>query len=294
MTIEIKVPDLPESVADATIATWHKKPGDLVARDEVLVDIETDKVVLEVPAPEAGVLGDILQLEGATVLSRQLIAILKAAPVAGEETKEKPVDVATDDAADGLSPSVRRLVAEHDIDVAKLTGTGKGGRVTKEDVDAFIKNLSKPAAPATVAAAPVAPIAPLAGRTEKRVPMTRLRKRIAERLLEAKNTTAMLTTFNEINMAPIMKLRKQYGEIFEKKHGIKLGFMSFYVKAVVESLKRYPEVNAALDGDDIVYHSYFDVSIAVSTPRGLVTPVLRDCDNMSLADIEKAIKDLAG
>ncbi|MBS4719961.1 2-oxoglutarate dehydrogenase complex dihydrolipoyllysine-residue succinyltransferase [Aeromonas caviae] len=296
MTIEIKVPDLPESVADATIATWHKKPGDLVARDEVLVDIETDKVVLEVPAPEAGVLGDILQSEGATVLSRQLIAMLKPAPVAGEATSEKPVEAVADDAADGLSPSVRRLVAEHDIDVAKLTGTGKGGRVTKEDVEAFIKNLGKAPVAAPTAAAPVAaaPVAPLAGRTEKRVPMTRLRKRIAERLLEAKNTTAMLTTFNEINMAPIMKLRKQYGEIFEKKHGIKLGFMSFYVKAVVESLKRYPEVNAALDGDDIVYHNYFDVSIAVSTPRGLVTPVLRDCDNMSLADIEKAIKDLAG
>ena len=296
MTIEIKVPDLPESVADATIATWHKKPGDLVARDEVLVDIETDKVVLEVPAPEAGVLGDILQSEGATVLSRQLIAMLKPAPVAGEATSEKPVEAVADDAADGLSPSVRRLAAEHDIDVAKLTGTGKGGRVTKEDVEAFIKNLGKAPVAAPTAAAPVAaaPVAPLAGRTEKRVPMTRLRKRIAERLLEAKNTTAMLTTFNEINMAPIMKLRKQYGEIFEKKHGIKLGFMSFYVKAVVESLKRYPEVNAALDGDDIVYHNYFDVSIAVSTPRGLVTPVLRDCDSMSLADIEKAIKDLAG
>ena len=292
MTIEIKVPDLPESVADATIATWHKKPGDLVARDEVLVDIETDKVVLEVPAPEAGVLGDILQSEGATVLSRQLIAMLKPAPVAGEATSEKPVEAVADDAADGLSPSVRRMVAEHDIDVAKLTGTGKGGRVTKEDVEAFIKNLGKAPVAAPTAAAPVA--APLAGRTEKRVPMTRLRKRIAERLLEAKNTTAMLTTFNEVNMKPIMDLRKQYGEIFEKKHGIKLGFMSFYVKAVVESLKRYPEVNAALDGDDIVYHNYFDVSIAVSTPRGLVTPVLRDCDNMSLADIEKAIKDLAG
>ena len=294
MTIEIKVPDLPESVADATIATWHKQPGDLVARDEVLVDIETDKVVLEVPAPEAGILGDILQAEGATVLSRQLIAMLKAAPVAGEETKEKPVEAAAESgAADDLSPSVRRLVAEHAIDVAKLTGTGKGGRVTKEDVEAFLKGGNKPAA-APVAATPAASIAPLAGRTEKRVPMTRLRKRIAERLLEAKNTTAMLTTFNEINMAPIMKLRKQYGEIFEKKHGIKLGFMSFYVKAVVESLKRYPEVNAALDGDDIVYHNYFDVSIAVSTPRGLVTPVLRDCDSMSLADIEKAIKELAG
>ncbi|WP_439840512.1 2-oxoglutarate dehydrogenase complex dihydrolipoyllysine-residue succinyltransferase [Aeromonas veronii] len=294
MTIEIKVPDLPESVADATIATWHKKPGDLVARDEVLVDIETDKVVLEVPAPQAGVLGDILQAEGATVLSRQLIATIKAAAVAGEETKEKPAEAVADDCADGLSPSVRRLIGEHDIDVAKLTGTGKGGRITKDDVEAYIKALSKPAAAAPVAAAPVAPVAALAGRSEKRVPMTRLRKRIAERLLEAKNTTAMLTTFNEVNMKPIMDLRKQYGEIFEKKHGIKLGFMSFYVKAVVESLKRYPEVNAALDGDDVVYHNYFDVSIAVSTPRGLVTPVLRDCDNMSLADIEKAIKDLAG
>lgn len=294
MTIEIKVPDLPESVADATIATWHKKPGDLVARDEVLVDIETDKVVLEVPAPQAGVLGDILQAEGATVLSRQLIATIKAAAVAGEETKEKPAEAVADDGAEGLSPSVRRLIGEHDIDVAKLTGTGKGGRITKDDVEAYIKALSKPAAAAPVAAAPVAPVAALAGRSEKRVPMTRLRKRIAERLLEAKNTTAMLTTFNEVNMKPIMDLRKQYGEIFEKKHGIKLGFMSFYVKAVVESLKRYPEVNAGLDGDDIVYHNYFDVSIAVSTPRGLVTPVLRDCDNMSLADIEKAIKDLAG
>ncbi|MGL4792681.1 MAG: 2-oxoglutarate dehydrogenase complex dihydrolipoyllysine-residue succinyltransferase [Aeromonas jandaei] len=294
MTIEIKVPDLPESVADATIATWHKKPGDLVARDEVLVDIETDKVVLEVPAPQAGVLGDILQAEGATVLSRQLIATIKAAAVAGEETKEKPAEAVADDGADGLSPSVRRLIGEHDIDVAKLTGSGKGGRITKDDVEAYIKALSKPAAAAPVAAAPVAPVAALAGRSEKRVPMTRLRKRIAERLLEAKNTTAMLTTFNEVNMKPIMDLRKQYGEIFEKKHGIKLGFMSFYVKAVVESLKRYPEVNAGLDGDDIVYHNYFDVSIAVSTPRGLVTPVLRDCDNMSLADIEKAIKDLAG
>lgn len=189
---------------------------------------------------------------------------------------------------------MRRLIGEHDIDVAKLTGTGKGGRITKDDVEAYIKALTKPAAVAPVVAAPVAPVAALAGRSDKRVPMTRLRKRIAERLLEAKNTTAMLTTFNEVNMKPIMDLRKQYGEIFEKKHGIKLGFMSFYVKAVVESLKRYPEVNAALDGDDVVYHNYFDVSIAVSTPRGLVTPVLRDCDNMSLADIEKAIKDLAG
>lgn len=295
MTIEIKVPDLPESVADATVATWHKKPGDVVARDEVLVDIETDKVVLEVPAPDAGILDEIIAAEGATVLARQLIARLKPAAVAGEETRDKPVEAVTAEESSDLSPSVRRLVAEHGIDVSKLSGSGKGGRVTKEDVEAYIKGAEKPA-PVAAAAAPVATasVAPLAGRSEKRVPMTRLRKRIAERLLEAKNTTAMLTTFNEVNMGPIMALRKQYGEIFEKKHGIKLGFMSFYVKAVVEALKRYPEVNASLDGDDIVYHNYFDVSIAVSTPRGLVTPVLRDADLLSLADIEKVIKELAG
>lgn len=294
MTIEIKVPDLPESVADATIATWHKQPGDVVARDEVLVDIETDKVVLEVPAPDAGILAEILEGEGSTVLARQLIAKLKPAAVAGEETRDKPVETQVADEASDLSPSVRRLVAELGIDVSKVAGTGKGGRVTKEDVEAFMKGGDKPAAAAAPVAAATASIAPLAGRSEKRVPMTRLRKRIAERLLEAKNTTAMLTTFNEVNMGPIMALRKQYGEIFEKKHGIKLGFMSFYVKAVVEALKRYPEVNASLDGDDIVYHNYFDVSIAVSTPRGLVTPVLRDADVLGLADIEKGIKELAG
>ncbi|MGL5659699.1 MAG: 2-oxoglutarate dehydrogenase complex dihydrolipoyllysine-residue succinyltransferase [Aeromonas sp.] len=318
MTIEIKVPDLPESVADATIATWHKKPGDLVARDEVLVDIETDKVVLEVPAPQAGVLGAILQGEGATVLSRQLIATLTAAPVAGETT---PATLAAephdrDEGSDLLSPSVRRLVAEHELDVSKLTGTGRGGRISKEDVTGYLNGQAQaeiqtqtqaqantqtqPCAQAATsrnlgASDPVlaASSAALGARSDKRVPLTRLRKRIAERLLEAKNTTAMLTTFNEVNMKPIMDLRKQYGEIFEKKHGVKLGFMSFYVKAVVESLKRYPEVNAALDGDDVVYHNYFDISIAISTPRGLVTPVLRDCDAMSLADIERAIKELA-
>ncbi|PSJ38190.1 2-oxoglutarate dehydrogenase complex dihydrolipoyllysine-residue succinyltransferase [Zobellella taiwanensis] len=297
MTIEIKVPDLPESVADATIATWHKQPGDRVERDEVIVDIETDKVVLEVPAPEAGVLEAILEDAGATVLGQQVIGKLKPGAVAGEETKDKPAAAngeAKDDAKaegdDALSPAVRRLVAEHGIDVSKLSGSGKGGRITKEDVEAFIKGGNKAAAPAAEAKAPVVP---LGERTEKRVPMTRLRKRVAERLLEAKNTTAMLTTFNEVNMGPIMSLRKQYQEVFEKRHGIRLGFMSFYVKAVVESLKRYPEVNASIDGDDIVYHNYFDVSIAVSTPRGLVTPVLRDCDRLSLADIEKSIKELA-
>ncbi|PSJ45572.1 dihydrolipoyllysine-residue succinyltransferase [Zobellella endophytica] len=297
MTIEIKVPDLPESVADATIATWHKQPGDRVERDEVIVDIETDKVVLEVPAPEAGILEAILEGDGATVLGQQVIGKLKQGAVAGEETKDKPAvaesngEAKADADGDALSPAVRRLVAEHNIDVAKLAGSGKGGRITKEDVEAFIKGGNKPAAAPAVEAK--APVIPLGERTEKRVPMTRLRKRVAERLLEAKNTTAMLTTFNEVNMGPIMSLRKQYQEVFEKRHGIRLGFMSFYVKAVVESLKRYPEVNASIDGDDIVYHNYFDVSIAVSTPRGLVTPVLRDCDRLSLADIEKSIKDLA-
>ena len=303
MTIEIKVPDLPESVADATIATWHKQPGDRVERDEVIVDIETDKVVLEVPAPEAGILEAIIEDAGATVLGQQLIGKLKQGAVAGEATKEKTASSANGEAKeeskadaksddDSLSPAVRRLVAEHGIDVAKLSGSGKGGRITKEDVEAFIKSGNKPAA-APVAAKADAPVVPLGERTEKRVPMTRLRKRVAERLLEAKNTTAMLTTFNEVNMGPIMSLRKQYQEVFEKRHGIRLGFMSFYVKAVVESLKRFPEVNASIDGDDIVYHNYFDVSIAVSTPRGLVTPVLRDCDRLSLADIEKTIKELA-
>ncbi|WKE67072.1 2-oxoglutarate dehydrogenase complex dihydrolipoyllysine-residue succinyltransferase [Gallaecimonas kandeliae] len=295
MSIEIKVPVLPESVADATIATWHKKPGDAVSRDENLVDIETDKVVLEVPAPEDGVMGEILFEEGATVTGEQIIAILKAgavaaAPAAAEAPKAEaaaPAAAASDESNDALSPSVRRALAEKGLSPDGIKGTGVGGRITKEDVDNYMKSGAK-AAPAA-AAAPAA----MADRSEKRVPMTRLRKTIAKRLLDAKNSTAMLTTFNEVNMKPIMNLRKQYQELFEKKHGIKLGFMSFYVKAVVEALKRYPDVNASIDGDDIVYHNYFDISIAVSTPKGLVTPVLRDADQMSLADIEKAIRDLA-
>ena len=298
MTIEIKVPVLPESVADATIATWHKRPGDKVERDEVIVDIETDKVVLEVPAPEAGILEEIIEEEGATVLGQQLIARLRVVAVAGEATKDTTAsaDAKAHADDDNLSPAVRRLVAEHNIDVANITGSGKGGRITKEDVEAFIKDGAKkaaPAAPAGKVADVALAAAALGERTEKRVPMSRLRKRVAERLLEAKNTTAMLTTFNEVNMGPIMELRKQYQDVFEKRHGVRLGFMSFYVKAVVESLKRFPEVNASLDGDDIVYHNFFDVSIAVATPRGLVTPVLRDCDRLSLADIEKDIKELA-
>lgn len=296
---EIVVPDLPESVADATVATWHKKAGEFVKRDEVLVEIETDKVVLEVPAPIDGVLDAIVEEEGATVVSKQLLGKLRAVKE-GEETnasvnKTEPTPSDRQQAAiepestnDALSPAVRRLLAENDLDPSKIKGSGVGGRLTREDVETYLASASK--APAAAAAEP-APV--LAARSEKRVPMTRLRKRIAERLLEAKNSTAMLTTFNELDMTPIKKLRKQYGEQFEKKHGVRLGFMSFYVKAVVEALKRYPEINASLDGDDIVYHNYFDISIAVSTPRGLVTPVLRDCDQLSMAEIEKQIKSLA-
>ena len=290
MTIEILVPVLPESVADAAIAIWHKRPGDAVERDDIIVEIETDKVILEVPAVEAGVLVEIIEDDGATVLGQQVIGKLKVGAVAGEETKDKPAEVS--EASVDASPAVRRLIAEKGLDASKITGTGKNGQIIKEDVE---KALAAPvAAPVAKAAAPVvAPVELQPGRSEKRVPMTRLRKRIAERLLEAKNSTAMLTTFNEVNMKPIMDIRKQYKDIFEERHGIRLGFMSFYVKAVVEALKRYPEVNASLDGTDIVYHNYFDVSIAISTPRGLVTPVLRDCDTMSLADIEKNIRHLA-
>ncbi|MDC0727481.1 2-oxoglutarate dehydrogenase complex dihydrolipoyllysine-residue succinyltransferase [Phytobacter diazotrophicus] len=304
-SVDILVPDLPESVADATVATWHKKPGDTVQRDEVLVEIETDKVVLEVPASADGILDAVLEDEGTTVTSRQILGRLREGNSAGKESSAKSDAKESTPAQrqqasleeqnnDALSPAIRRLLAEHNLEASAIKGTGVGGRLTREDIEKHLakvpakKEESKPAAPAAAPAAPQ-----LAGRSEKRVPMTRLRKRVAERLLEAKNSTAMLTTFNEVNMKPIMDLRKQYGDAFEKRHGIRLGFMSFYVKAVVEALKRYPEVNASIDGDDVVYHNYFDVSMAVSTPRGLVTPVLRDVDTLGMADIEKRIKDLA-
>ncbi|HBW7792450.1 TPA: 2-oxoglutarate dehydrogenase complex dihydrolipoyllysine-residue succinyltransferase [Klebsiella pneumoniae] len=304
-SVDILVPDLPESVADATVATWHKKPGDAVVRDEVLVEIETDKVVLEVPASADGILDAVLEDEGATVLSRQILGRLREGNSAGKESSEKADAKASTPAQrqqasleeqnnDALSPAIRRLLAEHNLDPAAIKGTGVGGRLTREDVEKHLAKAPTPAEAKAPAAAPAAAPAPQLGhRSEKRVPMTRLRKRVAERLLEAKNSTAMLTTFNEVNMKPIMDLRKQYGEAFEKRHGIRLGFMSFYVKAVVEALKRYPEVNASIDGDDVVYHNYFDVSMAVSTPRGLVTPVLRDVDLLGMADIEKNIKELA-
>lgn len=302
-SVDILVPDLPESVADATVATWHKKPGDAVQRDEVLVEIETDKVVLEVPAVEAGVLDAVLEEEGATVISRQILGRLRRGDSTGKETSEKvqskestPAQRHTaaleEESNESLSPAVRRLIAEHALDADTIKGSGVGGRITREDVEKHLA--AQRAAPAEKKSERSEASAPVQGnRSEKRVPMTRLRKRVAERLLEAKNSTAMLTTFNEVNMQPIMNLRQHYGEAFEKRHGVRLGFMSFYIKAVVEALKRYPEVNASIDGEDVVYHNYFDVSIAVSTPRGLVTPVLRDVDALGMADIEKKIKELA-
>ncbi len=296
MNVEIRVPDLPESVADATVGNWHKHPGEQVEVGELLVEIETDKVVLEVPAPESGVLEEIMFERGSTVTSRQLLARLRA----GEAPQ-----AAAGPEADVITPSVRRLLAEKGLDASQISGSGRGGRVTRADVEQFLARQSavaaadaEPRVAATVAAPTVEPLgqilsSPSTLREEKRVPMTRLRQRVAERLLDAKNTTAMLTTFNEVNMKPIMDIRKGYQERFEKRHDIKLGFMSFYVRAVTEALKRYPIINASIDGQDIVYHNYFDISIAVSTERGLVTPVLRDCDSMSLAGIERGIKSLA-
>ena len=287
-SVEIKVPVLPESVADATIATWHVKPGEAISRDQNLVDIETDKVVLEVVAPADGSLSDILAPEGETVTGEQVIANFVAGAGATADSSE-PVEEAASEENDALSPSVRRLLAEKGLDAANIKGTGKGGRVTKEDVE---KSLKAPAA-ASSTKTEAEPLVAQGNRTEKRVPMTRLRKTIATRLLEAKNSTAMLTTFNEVNMKPIMDLRKQYQESFEKRHGIRLGFMSFYVKAVTEALKRFPEVNASIDGDDICYHNYLDISIAVSKPRGLVTPVLKNTDALGMAGIEGGIRELA-
>ena len=291
-TVDIKVPVLPESVADATIATWHVAPGEKVSRDQNLVDIETDKVVLEVVAPADGSIAEVLAEEGTTVTAEEVIAKFTEGAGSSAPAAAASEESSSDDGdSDALSPSVRRLLAEKGVDPAKVKGSGKNGRITKEDVEQYLKSDNKPAAASP--ASEEAPAAPAGERSEKRVPMTRLRKTIANRLLEAKNSTAMLTTFNEVNMKPIMDLRKQYQEGFEKRHGIRLGFMSFYVKAVTEALKRFPEVNASLDGDDIVYHNYFDISIAVSTPRGLVTPVLKDSDTLGMAGIEKGIKELA-
>ncbi|HPE71397.1 MAG TPA: 2-oxoglutarate dehydrogenase complex dihydrolipoyllysine-residue succinyltransferase [Candidatus Competibacter sp.] len=312
MTIEVKVPALPESVSDGTLVNWKKQPGQAVQRGENLVDLETDKVVLDIPAPADGVLGQILRQEGDIVTTGDVIATLEegavqpaaeasAAPAPTSTPAAAPALAATAEAdLEGLSPAVRRLAAENGLDVSKISGSGHGGRVTKADVLAYIeaqqqgRSTPTPAPVAAPVAVPVAaPAAPLPpdtlGRLEQRVPMTRLRARIAERLLMAKNSTAMLTTFNEINMKPVMDLRSRYKDQFEKTHNVRLGFMGFFVKAVIEALKRYPAVNGSIDGNDVVYHGYYDIGIAVSSPRGLVVPILRDADQMSLADIEKAI-----
>jgi 2-oxoglutarate dehydrogenase E2 component (dihydrolipoamide succinyltransferase) len=285
--IDIVVPVLPESVADATVATWHVAEGEAVSVDQHLVDIETDKVVLEVVAQDNGVIGKIIHAEGDTVLGAQKIGELNGGASAAATAAPIEDAVSSDELA---SPSVRRLMTEKGLTAADVVGSGKGGRISKEDVEAAA---NKPAAAPTPSAPAVVAPQELGERTQKRVPMTRLRKTIATRLLEAKNSTAMLTTFNEVNMKPIMDLRKQYKDLFEKTHDTRLGFMSFYVKAVTEALKRFPAVNASIDGDDIVYHNFFDISIAVSTPRGLVTPVLRDSDQLSMAGIENGIRELA-
>ncbi len=302
MAIEIKAPTFPESVADGTVATWHKQPGDAVKRDELIVDIETDKVVLEVLATADGVLGAIVKGEGDTVLSDEVLGSIveggaAAAAPAAAPAAAAPAAAAADAGEEDpvAAPAARKLAEENGIDLATVAGTGKGGRITKEDVVAAVANKkSAPAAaakPAAAAAAATAPVVVAAGdRTEKRVPMTRLRAKIAERLVEAQSSMAMLTTFNEVDMTEVMALRSKYKDLFEKTHnGVRLGFMSFFVKAATEALKRFPAVNASIDGNDIVYHGYADVGVAVSSDRGLVVPVLRNAESMSLAEIENGI-----
>lgn len=335
MSTEVKVPALPESVSEATVVTWHKQAGETVERDENLVDLETDKVVLEVPAPEDGVLGEILKAEGETVTAGEVVATLTAgggadsaaaaAPAAAEEApakSEAPAEVAAPAPTEGeapsgempaLSPAVRHLVEEHGLDARQIPGTGRSGRILKEDVLKFVESgggsaatapspapapapspaaapSSEPAPTTSASPAPAASV-PTGDREERRVPMTRLRQRIAERLVQAQQNAAMLTTFNEVNMQPVMDLRGRYKDSFLKTHDTKLGFMSFFVKAAVEALKRFPAVNASIDGTDILYHGYYDIGIAVSTDRGLMVPVLRDADQLSFAEIEAAIAD---
>ncbi len=314
--LEVRVPQLPESVADATLVAWRKQPGDAVNRDENLVDLETDKVVLEVPAPASGVIRELKVENGATVTSGQILAVIEegasaaaAKPAAKAEAKadgrgepksaakaEARSEVKTSAAepaksqGDKLAPSVRRLVEEHSLEPATIPGSGRDGRITKGDVLTHLAG--KDAAPAPAAAKPTSPVtqAPASGeRAERRVPMTRLRARIAERLVQAQSTAAMLTTFNEVDLKAVNELRARYKERFEKEHGARLGFMSFFVKAVVEGLKRFPVVNASVDGNDVVYHEYYDIGVAVSTDRGLIVPVLRNADALSFGEIEKSV-----
>lgn len=293
MLIEVKVPQLSESVSEATLVAWHKKVGEAVSRDENLIDIETDKVVLETPAPAAGVLAEIIKADGASVTSGEIIARIDTAAKAGatkaQDAAPAPAPAQTV-AAPAVSPAARKILEEKGIAPSEVKGTGKGGLITKEDAVAA-RAPSVTATPAAASASTAVSIQAAGGRIEERVPMTRLRARIAERLLQSKNENAILTTFNEVNMAPVIALRKQYGEKFEKTHGVRLGFMGFFVKAAVAALKRYPILNASVDGNDIVYHGYIDIGIAVGSPRGLVVPILRDADQLTVAEIEKKIAE---
>jgi 2-oxoglutarate dehydrogenase E2 component (dihydrolipoamide succinyltransferase) len=314
--VEVKVPQLSESVAEATLLQWKKKVGDAVAVDEILIDVETDKVVLEVPAPSAGVIVEIIEPDGSTVAADQRIARIDTEAVAGASAPVAPVVAAMAAAAvpaaaapvsasmAGVAmPAAAKLMADKQLAAGSVAGTGKDGRVTKGDVLAAVAAPKVAVAPAMPAAKPAAPLLPqvaapasslaasLEGRPEQRVPMSRLRARVAERLLQSQSTNAILTTFNEINMAPVMEMRKRMQERFEKEHGVKLGFMSFFVKAAVHALKKFPVLNASVDGTDIVYHGFFDIGIAVGSPRGLVVPILRNADQMSFADIEKKIAE---
>ncbi len=302
MRVEVKVPQLPESVSEATLVSWHRQPGEAVKRDENLIDVETDKVVLELPAPESGVLVEIVAPSGATVKSLDVIAIIdteakasaKAAVPAAAPLAAAPAAPAPAAASATALPAARKLLAEQGVDPAGVEGTGRGGRITKGDVIAATAPKPAPAA-APPQAAPAAPAvvlpASLGNRPEQRVPMSRLRQRVAERLVQSQSTAAILTTFNEVNMQPVIDLRNRYKDRFEKEHGVKLGFMGFFVKAAVHALKRFPAVNASIDGTDIVYHGYFDIGIAVGSPRGLVVPIIRDADLLSIAEIEAKIAD---
>ncbi|HSE02196.1 MAG TPA: 2-oxoglutarate dehydrogenase complex dihydrolipoyllysine-residue succinyltransferase [Burkholderiales bacterium] len=306
MLVEVKVPQLSESVAEATLLTWHKKAGERVKRDENLVDIETDKVVLETPAPESGVIIRIIKGDGGTVVSNEVIAQIDtegkadAPAAAAKGAVKEPASAPAKPAAPAAMPAARKLAAEKGVDTAALGGTGRGGRVTREDVQQAAEGKARPPAmPAPPAEAPagrrpgapaVAPVAP-GERPEQRVPMSRLRARVAERLVQSQRESAILTTFNEVNLQAVIELRNRYRERFEKEHGVRLGFMSFFVKAVVHALRKFPIVNASIDGTDVVYHGYHDIGIAVASPRGLVVPILRDAGELSLAEIEKRIAD---
>lgn len=311
MSIEVKVPNLPESVSEATVADWHKQPGDRVSREENIVDLETDKVMLEVPSVADGTIKEILIEAGATVTAGDVLALIEeggsgsadnnseSGSSKAKSSDDKPSsDSDKGEEASGQSPAVRKMLAEHDLKAADIKGSGKGGRLTKSDVEAHLKGStdqskgsSESSQSKSASNDTAKPAGGNSGREEQRVPMTRIRQRIAERLVEAQTTAAMLTTFNEVNLGPLMDSRARYKAAFEKTHGVKLGMMSFFIKASIEALKRYPIVNASVDGNDIIYHGYYDIGIAVSAPRGLVVPILRDADTLSYAGIEKAIVD---